>query len=192
MLEEKKAAEQKMLEEKKRQQAIEQEKQRQAELKRKKEAEKEKQHQVELKRKKEAEQKRLSEEKHRKAEEKRLLQAEMQAESARLAGAMEAEEAAMSAARRGSMIKQWENAIRLRVRSKWLEPPGGASGKCKVEVTQARTGTVLDVYVVPSTSCNASMQDSVLRAVKRADPLPRPKDPSIFDSQIHFTFDPEQ
>ena len=116
----------------------------------------------------------------------------MQAEAERLAGAMEAEEAAISSAKRSSLIKQWENSIKLRVRSKWLEPPGGASGECKVEVLQARTGTVLDVQVVPSASCDSAMQESVARAVRRADPLPRPKDPSIFDGKINFTFAPPE
>ena len=116
----------------------------------------------------------------------------MQAEAERFAGAMEAEEAAISAAKRTSMIKQWEHSIKLRVRSKWLEPPGGASGECKVEVVQARTGTVLDVQVVPSPSCDPAMQESVAKAVRRANPLPRPKDPSIFDGRINFTFKPEQ
>ena len=104
---------------------------------------------------------------------------------------MEAEEAAISAAKRNRMIKQWENAIKLRV-SRWLEPPDGASWECKVKVMQARTGMVLDVQVVPSPSCDPAMQASVARAVRRADPLPRPKDPGIFDSRINFTFSPEQ
>jgi len=175
----------------KRKEEAEKEKQHQAELKRK-EQEKQKQRQAELKRKEQEKQKKIAEEKRRKEEEQQLREAEKQAEAARLAGAMEAEEAAISAAKRSSMIKQWENAIKLRVRSKWLEPPGGASGECRVAVIQARTGTVLDVQVIPSPSCDSAMQKSVARAVRRADPLPRPKDPSIFDGRIDFIFKPER
>ena len=192
LAEEKEKAEQAALAEKEREREVEKEQQRQAEIKRQKEVEEEKQRQAEIKRKEEQKQKRIAEEKRRKEEKSKLREAEMQAEADRLAGAMEAEEASISAAKRSSMIKKWENSIKLRVRSKWLEPPGGASGECRVEVVQARTGTVLDVQVVPSPSCDSAMQESVARAVRRADPLPRPKDPSIFDGRINFTFKPEQ
>jgi colicin import membrane protein len=186
LAEEKEKAE---LAEKKRQQEIEKEEQRQAEKKRQ-EAKKEQQRQAEIKRKEEQKQKKIAAEKQRKEEEQRLREAESQAEAKRLTGAMEAEEAAISSARRDRLIGQWKHAIKQRVGSKWLEPPGGASGECKVEVIQARTGTVLDVQVVPSASCDPAMQKSVAKAVKRADPLPRPKDPSIFEGEIIFTFDP--
>lgn len=192
LAEEKIKAEQAVQIEKERARKVEKEQQRQAEIKRQKEAEKKKQRQAEVKRKAQEKQKKIAEEKRRKEDERQLREAEMQAEAARFAGAMEAEEASISAARRSSQIKQWENSIKLRVRSKWLEPPGGASGECRVEVVQARTGTVLDVQVVPSPSCDSAMQKSVARAVRRADPLPRPKDPSIFDGRINFTFKPEQ
>ena len=181
------------LAEKERQQKAEEERKRQAEIKRKEEqAEKEKQRQAEVKRKEAEKQKRIAEEKQRKEEERKLRDEEMQAEAELLAGAMEAEEARMASDQRARLIGQWKFKIQQRVATKWREPPDGISGECKVNVRQARTGTVLDVRVVPSPSCGAAMQKSVEKAVWDADPLPRPKDFSIFDGEINFTFTPPE
>lgn len=174
-----------------------QEQQRIAELAREKKAkaaEAEKKRKAELKRREdEARKKRLAAEKQRKLEQQKEQQeAERQAESERIAAMIAEEETAMAAARVSSLKGQYMGAIKQRVQSRWLQPPDGASGECRVEVIQAPTGGVLDVRVQTSATCNEAMKESVEKAVWRSDPLPRAPDPRVFERQIIFTFDPRE
>lgn len=179
----------------------EEEKKRQAELKRKEEKRKqaeqkrkaeEKRKKAEAeKRKKEAERKRrLVEEKRRKQEEA-LRRKEMALEEQRMQRMMAEEHAKLEQAQVAGLRSRYMGAIKSRVESRWLQPPGGASGSCEVKVKQASTGKVLDVQVLSSPSCNESMRQSVEKAVWRADPLPRAPDPRVFDREIKFIFEPQ-
>jgi colicin import membrane protein len=196
------AEKQKQAELKRRQEA---EKKKQAELKRKQEAEKKKKAEA-LKRKKEAEKKKrlaaekkrkeaerkkkLAEEKRRK-EEQRLRAAEMAAEEERMAALFAEEQTSLERAQVAGLKNRYMAAIKSRVESRWLQPPQGPAGSCKVRVKQASTGKVLDVQVLPSASCNEAMRQSVDKAVWRADPLPKAPDPRVFDREIEFTFEPQ-
>ena len=66
--------------------------------------------------------------------------------------------------------------------------PGGL--KCKIRVTQIAGGEVVKAEVIQS-SGNLAFDRSVEAAVFKASPLPRPKDPSLFDREIVFIFAPE-
>jgi colicin import membrane protein len=57
-------------------------------------------------------------------------------------------------------------------------------------VRQIPGGEVVEVRIVQS-SGNAAFDQSVERAVLKASPLPRPRDPSLFAQEIEFIFEPE-
>jgi len=44
---------------------------------------------------------------------------------------------------------------------------------------------------VTKSSGNVAFDNSVIAAVRKSSPLPRPKDPSLFEREINFEFDPE-
>jgi colicin import membrane protein len=58
-------------------------------------------------------------------------------------------------------------------------------------VAQTRAGTVLSVEIG---RCNGdqAVQQSIITAVQRADPLPQPPDPRLFERNLNLTFKPDQ
>ena len=58
-------------------------------------------------------------------------------------------------------------------------------------VSQLPGGEVADVRVVKS-SGSALFDNSVKAAVFGASPLPLPRDPSLFERELRFEFDPER
>ena len=103
---------------------------------------------------------------------------------------MASEEAALAAAALQRERNRYIAAIKRRVQSNWLRPPDTPTGQCKVLVTQAPNGAILDVKVEPSASCNPAMRQSVEKAVWRSDPLPRPPSRKVYERQIRFVFEP--
>lgn len=189
--EKKKQAELKRKQEAERQKKLAEEKRKKAEaLKRKKEAERKKKLAAEKKRKAAERKKKLAEQKRRK-EEERLRAAEMAAEEERMAQLLAEDQSDLEQARMAGLKSQYMAAIKSRVESRWLQPSGGVTGSCEVKVKQASTGTVLDVQVLPSSTCNESMRQSVEKAVWRADPMPRAPDVKVFDREIKFIFEPQ-
>ena len=218
LAEEKRRAEARRKAEEARQKKLAEEKRRKAEEERKKKLEAEKRRQAEEERRKkleaekrrkaeEARKKKLEAERRRKAEaerkrkeaerrkrlaaEKRRREAERKAEQERLARMMASEEAALAAAALQRERNRYIAAIKRRVQSNWLRPPDTPTGQCKVLVTQAPNGTILDVKVESSASCNPAMRQSVEKAVWRSDPLPRPPSRKVYERQIRFVFEPQ-
>lgn len=190
-------------------------KRRAAERKRK-EAEARKRRAAEQKRQAEARKRRLAEEKRRAAEERKRReaerkareQAEREAERRRLAEAMAAEEAELKRqeaeaearrraeaerARQSRLAAQradWVARIRARVQASWRRPPGSRPGDvAHVYITQAPGGIIMAVRVA-SCSGSAAFCKSVEAAVLRAEPLPPPPDPALFERELHFIFAP--
>ncbi len=179
-------AEQRRKAEEERRKKLEAEQRRKAEEERRKklEAEKRRKAEAERKRREAARRKRLAEERRRRA-------AEQKAEQERLAQMMASEEAALAAAALQRERNRYIAAIKRRVQSNWLRPPDTPTGNCRVLVTQAPNGTILDVKVEPSPSCNPAMRQSVEKAVWRSDPLPRPPSRQVYERQIRFVFEPQ-
>lgn len=156
--------------------------------------EKEKKQLADLQKQKEAEAQRVADlEQKRKKEEsearRKQMEEEMQRELAK-------EEAALSA-RQSKMIQsevgKYTAKIRAKVSNSWLQPTNFKSGSsCVVLVKLIPTGDVIDVKV---TRCKGGgiFQRSVESAVRKASPLPVPKDPAVFNEmrEIEFTFKPE-
>ncbi len=150
---------------------LEEEKRRKAELERKKRLEAERKRKAELERKKRLE-----------AERKRKAEAARRAREAELAAQLEAERAQREMA---TVMA----AIRRKVQNNWLRPAGsrGRGLQAKVRVRLNDKGSVLLVKIVQS-SGDPLFDESVVRAVYRAEPLPMPSSPRLMDQFRNFTF----
>lgn len=165
-------------------------KQKQAEEKKQKEAEAQRQKQ-ELERKKKAE-----EEARRRKEEdetefrQRLAEEERQREQAELQRQVEAEQRARTSKQRDQQLALWVTQIEDKVRRNWMRPLAAPEEfTCKVRVEQLPGGQVVNARIV--TSCGSpALDESVVRAVMRSDPLPVAPDPAIFTRDLVINFVP--
>ena len=77
------------------------------------------------------------------------------------------------------------------LRAAWNRPPSARPGlECEVRVGLIPGMEVVSAEIV---SCNGddAVRRSILLAVERASPLPRPSDPALFERSIVFIFKPE-
>ncbi len=106
---------------------------------------------------------------------------------------MKAEQEEMERRRQRLLDRQldaYRQAIHDKVRGQWRRPVGAPPGlQCEVLVTQIPGGEIVDVRIT-APSGNAAFDDSVEKAVLKASPLPRPRDPSLFQRKLKFIFDP--
>ena len=180
VIEEKKQAEQRRVEDDKRK----------AEAERKKKVEQDKKRKAEAERKKKAEQ-----DKKRKAEAERKKKAAAEAASRKAAEealqAQLAEEAAQ--ARAESALSQYIPYIQDKIQRNWLRPAGSPAGlSCLILVKLIPGGEVVDARVVRS-SGDTLFDRSVETAVLKASPLPLPEDAAMFKyfREINFNFKPD-
>ena len=83
-------------------------------------------------------------------------------------------------------------AIQQDIKRNWVRPANAEVGlDCVISVKQTPGGVVTDVNIE---SCNgdATIRRSIEAAVRKASPLPAPRDPSVFDRDIRLTFRPEE
>lgn len=158
-------------EEDKKRKAEEEKKKKDAEAKKKKEEEEKRQ-------KAEAEKKRKEEEAKRRAQQEADLEAQMDAE------------AEASATRRQQVLSEvdkYKNLIINKIRKNWIRV--SETEKCLVRIRLGADGTVLDVKEV---SGNQAQCSSAVAAIGKAEPLPVPKDPAVFDElrDLRLPFDP--
>lgn len=150
--------------------------------------------------KKRAEEKRI--------EQKKLAAANKQAEEKKLAAARAAEQKAARAAALAELrhnlqqeeqsdaatqaaVAGWSTEVKLRVEAAWIKPSTARSSlKCTVAVTLLQGGGVTNVSVG---QCNGdeAVRESIVQAVYRAAPLPPPPDPSLYNQQLNFVFQPQ-
>jgi colicin import membrane protein len=179
-LEKKREVEQKQLAELERKHKVEQERQKQAEAKRKA---------AEAKHKA-AEAKRKAAEAKRKAAEARRREDERKKQ---LDDQLAAEEAERTEAAAQGEINKYQALIRQKVTRNWLKPAGARKGlACTVRVRTIPGGEVVGVTIIKS-SGNAIFDRSVESAVRKAAPLPLPRDPAVAARmrEIDFEFIPE-
>lgn len=181
-----------------RQREAEAQRQREAEAQRRREAEAQARREAEERERREA-QERARREAEAQARREAEAQARREAEAAErrereLAEALEREAEARAQARRTTELDRARDryvaAIRDRIRGNWRLPPGEPEEfECRVRVTQAPGGQVLDVRILQS--CGSGPLDrSVESAVLRSSPLPSPPDPEVFARSIEFVFRP--
>jgi len=131
--------------------------------------------------------------KKKQAAEKKKRQAEAKQRQQELARQLEAEEQAQANELATREIDKYQVLIRQKVIRNWLKPPGSSKGLVsKVKVRLIPGGDVIDVKVIKS-SGNAVYDRSVERAVRKASPLPLPKDPAIaarmYDIEFNFALE---
>jgi len=147
------------------------------------------------------EEKRVADEK-RKAEEARIAEEKRKAEEARRKAEEEqrrAEEelkARMLAEERqqelSSLRDAYITAIRQRIERNWNKPLGNEKMPlCEVLIQQGPGGIILDVKIGACDGGSETYRTSIENAVRRADPLPRPADPDLFESRLKLEFKPK-
>lgn len=88
--------------------------------------------------------------------------------------------------------QQYASAILEKVTRNWQRPPGSDDmPACKVQVTQAPGGIVLDVKFLDCNYSSAKYRVSIESAIYRAEPLPQPGDPALFEPDLIMVFVPD-
>lgn len=164
-----------------------------------------KKQQVALEKKRKAEKKQLVDlANKRKAEEKKQKKAETKRKAIeadrrekerkqQLVAQLEAEEQERFEILARGEINKFQALIRQKVTRNWLKPSGVRKGlACTVRVRTIPGGDVVGVTIIKS-SGNTIFDRSVERAVRKASPLPLPRDPAISARmrEIDFEFVPE-
>lgn len=141
-----------------------------------------KRNEEELLRKAEVERKKQEDER-RKANERAQQEALLQQQ-------LKAEEDARMAAVRASAQRIWIQQLSRAVQARWLRPPSNDQYfKCKINIRITASGQVISAK--PLDSCGSQLMDnSVVNAVFKASPLPLPSEPSAFDPDLNFYFEP--
>ena len=133
---------------------------------------------AELERQRDIERQRAETERRRREQEADLLAAAIAAEEAR------------TASRNSDDMTAYLFALQQKVVRNWSPPPSAAEGlDCEVRVRQTPRGEVLDARVV---RCNgdAAVTRSIEAAVRRASPLPVPRNSLLFEPTVLFAFRP--
>lgn len=90
---------------------------------------------------------------------------------------------------RRTLLTQYIGSIQAAVTRQWARPSGTPAGlKCQIKVNQIPGGGVIDVSI--GTPCNASavVRNSIINAVKKADPLPFTGFEEVFERRLNFIF----
>ena len=184
---------------KKQQEAIkqaEQKRKQQEQLKKAQEAEKQKKLAEEKRLReeqlaREAEKKRLEAEKiKQEADRRRLAEEEQKRRQQELAEKLKAEE---SQRRLNSLRDKYIQAIQQKIERYWRQPPGLTEfPDCELRVTQGPGGIILNVSFGVCQGGDKTYRSSIENAVYKADPLPKPADPSLFDRELIILFNPGQ
>lgn len=159
-----------------------------------------------------AEEARKAEQARRETEARERAEAEVRRqaeEAARVAAARRAEEERAQAERQRELAGEialeqrridlqgssaygaWLGAIQGQVTRNWNRPPSARPGlECEVRVSLIPGMQVVNTEIL---RCNGddAVQRSIIAAVERASPLPRPSDPALFERTIVFIFKPE-
>ena len=88
------------------------------------------------------------------------------------------------------LLGQYIVMIQAAVERQWSKPPGTPNNlKCLIKVKQIPGGGVIDVST--GSPCNATpiVRNSIINAVKKADPLPYAGFESVFDRRLEFIFE---
>lgn len=184
--------EQKRLDELRKQQEAAEKKRREredAERKKREETERLKREEAEKEKKRIEAEKKREEDIRRQREENERLRRELEAEQR--AAELQADERRFAAANSPEMAA-YQFAIAQKIRRNWSVPASaGPDTLCVVRVRQTMGGDIISVIIV---SCNGddAVRRSVEAAVNRASPLPRPANPDLFRADLELNLRPEQ
>lgn len=170
----------------------EKEKQRKlAEVKHQKEAEKRKAEDLrKAEEKKQAEEKRLAEDKKKaEAEKRRLAEEEQKRKQEDLRARLESEE---SQRKLSALRDAYRLAIKQKIERNWRRPQeSGKMPDCEVRVLQGPGGIILDVTFGACSGGTNTYRASIENAVYKAEPLPKPGDPTLFERDLIIEFKPK-
>ena len=105
----------------------------------------------------------------------------------------QAEAAAAFLSKYGAVIDKYRAAITQAIAQRWIIPAGAnRSLACRLEITVAASGAVLNVVVLTG-SGDEALDRSAVTAVYKASPLPVPQEPEVFDKfkTLRLTVRPE-
>lgn len=104
--------------------------------------------------------------------------------------AQEMQRARAATARTSTGMAEYQNLIRLHVRSRLVIPPGlQGNPEALFKVTQRPDGSVAAIQLVRSSGTPA-LDAAIERAIQAASPLPLPSNPALFDRELNLTFRP--
>lgn len=87
------------------------------------------------------------------------------------------------------LLSQYAQVIQSAVTNQWLRPEGTDAGlKCLINVQQLPGGHVIDITTNSPCNANTEEKDSLINAVRKADPLPYAGYESVFTRRLNFTF----
>jgi colicin import membrane protein len=165
------------------QEAKQQEAKKKAELEARKKAELDASKKAELAAKKQAEE----EVRRKKAEDeaRRKAEAEQQAREQAMLEALAQEQRDRELT---PLRDAYSAAISQQIARNWLKPPGISDDlKCEALVIQMPDGNVTSAKITRS-SGNAVFDESVIKAIYKAAPLPQPPSPEVFDRDLQIAF----
>ncbi len=138
---------------------------------------------------KEAEQKRLEAERlKQEADKRRLAEEDQKRRQQELNEKLKAEE---SQRRLNSLREAYILAIKQKIERNWRQPQGITEmPDCEVRVIQGPGGIILDVSFGACQGGAKTYRSSIENAVFKAEPLPKPGDPSLFERELIIQFNP--
>ena len=138
--------------------------------------------------KRKAEEARIAEEKRKIEEARRQAEEDRRRAEEELKARMVAEERQLKL---NTLRDAYITAIREKIERNWNKPPGNVKMPlCEVLIDQGPGGIILDVDFGVCDGGTATYRTSIENAVRRADPLPRPADPELFERKLKLKFKP--
>lgn len=90
---------------------------------------------------------------------------------------------------RRTLLTQYIATIQSAVTRQWARPTGTPAGlRCQIKVNQIPGGGVIDVSIGSPCNASAVVRNSIINAVKKADPLPYTGFEEVFDRRLNFIF----
>ncbi|MCB1582536.1 MAG: TonB C-terminal domain-containing protein [Xanthomonadales bacterium] len=90
---------------------------------------------------------------------------------------------------RRTLLTQYIGAIQAAVTRQWAQPIGTPKGlSCQIKVNQIPGGGVIDVSIGSPCNASAVVRNSIINAVKKADPLPYTGFEEVFERRLNFIF----
>ena len=135
----------------------------------------------------EAEQKRLEAERlKQEADKRRLAEEDKKRRQQELNEKLKAEE---SQRRLNTLRDAYILAIKQKIERNWVRPTGITEmPDCEVRVKQGPGGIILEVSFGTCPGGSKTYRSSIENAVFKAEPLPKPGDPSLFERELIFQF----
>ena len=88
-----------------------------------------------------------------------------------------------------SLLNRYITAIQADVTRQWARPAGTPAGlKCQIKVNQIPGGGVINVTIGSPCNADTVVKNSIINAVKKADPLPYAGFESVFERRLNFIF----